>query len=740
MTDLALSSAISSLMLIEKQMSVTSSNISNANTAGYTAESVQVGTSITSGVGSGVVDLGTVSNTDPFLLAQINTANGQSSQASTYNTYYQNLQQAMGQIGQSSTGGNDIASQIATLQTDLSSLASTPQNSSLSNSVISGLDNLTSTMRSTSQQIQSLRTQADQQISDTVDDANTQLDTISSLNTQIATAQANGQSTAALQDQRNTALNTLSGDLGVTSYTNAQGEMQVYTSSGQALIDGNQVNHLSHDSVSISDGVTYPGGGINGIMVGQTDITSTISTGTIAALVQQRDGELPATQSSLDYLAQQLSTGLNAASNLGSASPPPSTLTSAAGASYTDGSGSDGTTAVTPSVGSTSQNDADGFPDGDLVVRIALTDSTGEVQSSQDLDLTQLGSPTTVGSIIGAINTAFGGTVTASLNSSGGLKLTSNNGQGLAVSTLDGSLNGTDFSSFFHLNDVVTGGNSAGTISVNSAMLSNSSLLPVGTLNSTMPAPTAPFSGVGSGDGSTAQAMSAALLNNQTFTSGTGTGTAVFSNSSVALPTGTFTINGGSMPVTVQVTNVAGSPETMVTVGGNTTVAAGSTLQTIVDTINTAASAAGIQTTDPTTGDPTGGLMASVSGNGFSQIQINSGSNSLTFSNVTGSALSTLGLNSSPTGHLGAQTTTYGGFASNLISDVASRATDAQTDATSTSTALTALQSTFSDESGVNVDQQTAMLTQLQNLYAASARVITTQTAMFNSLITAIGG
>ena len=45
MTDLALSSAVSSLMLLQQQMSVTSNNISNANTVGYTAESVTVGTS-----------------------------------------------------------------------------------------------------------------------------------------------------------------------------------------------------------------------------------------------------------------------------------------------------------------------------------------------------------------------------------------------------------------------------------------------------------------------------------------------------------------------------------------------------------------------------------------------------------------------------------------------------------------------------------------------------------------------
>ena len=716
MADLALSSAVSSLLLLQKQMSVTSSNISNANTAGYTAETEQVGALVVQGVGGGVQDLGTTSNVDQFLQAQITSANSVTTQASTYNSYYQSLQQAMGQISQSDTGGNDISSQLATFQTDLSQLAATPQNTSLGNAAVGALDDLASNMRSTSQQIQTLRTQADQQISETVDDANTQLDTINDLNTQIATAQAQGQSTAALNDQRATALQALSGDLGIGYYTDQQGAVQIYTAGGQSLLTGNVVNHLSHNAVTISDTMSYPSGGINGITVGNTDLTGNLGTGKLAALVQQRDQDLPAAQNSLDYLAQQFSSGMNAISNLGSASPPPSSLTSASPASYQS------TDPVTPSQGSDpTVTDGDGDPSGDLVVRFALTDSNGQVQNYQDVDLS---GAATVGDVVNDINAQFNtaglGNV-ASLNNSGQLVLASPTpGQGIAVSTLDGSLNGTNFSNFFHLNDVVTGGNSAATISVNPAMLKNSNLLPVATLNSTMPAPATPFSGVGSGDGSIAQQMASQLLNNQSFTTGTTTGVTAFSSSIQSLDiSGGFTINGGATPVSVQVTT-------------------GMTPTDIANAINSAAIAAGAQTTDPTTGNPVG-VVAQVSGNGIYQLQITSGGNTVSFSNVTGNALSALGItSSSPTGNLGAATTTYGGFASNLIADVASRASTAQSLSTEKTTTLSALQTTFSNESGVNVDQQTANLTQLQNLYAASARVITTDNAMFSSLISAV--
>ena len=75
MTDIALSSAVSSLLLIEKQMGVASNNIANANTVGYTKETVTVGERVTGGVGSGVTDLGTVSNIDQYLQAAVLQSN-----------------------------------------------------------------------------------------------------------------------------------------------------------------------------------------------------------------------------------------------------------------------------------------------------------------------------------------------------------------------------------------------------------------------------------------------------------------------------------------------------------------------------------------------------------------------------------------------------------------------------------------------------------------------------------------
>ena len=94
------------------------------------------------------------------------------------------------------------------------------------------------------------------------------------------------------------------------------------------------------------------------------DITSQITSGKIGALITLRDQTLPAAQSQLDELAQQLNSSLNAVSNQGTSVPPPTSLTGTATVSST--------TIVARATGT---------------VRIAVADKSGNLVSYQDLDL-----------------------------------------------------------------------------------------------------------------------------------------------------------------------------------------------------------------------------------------------------------------------------------------------------------------------------------------------------------------
>ena len=109
--------------------------------------------------------------------------------------------------------------------------------------------------------------------------------------------------------------------------------MQVYTTSGQTLVD-NSAHEVSYSTVSsVTGATTYSStssSGFSGITVNGVDITAQITSGDIGALIGLRDTVLPAAQSQLDQLATQLADSLNAVHNTGTSLPPPSTLTGTA--------------------------------------------------------------------------------------------------------------------------------------------------------------------------------------------------------------------------------------------------------------------------------------------------------------------------------------------------------------------------------------------------------------------------
>ena len=175
--DIARSIAFSGLSSTSVQISVTSSNISNADTTGYTKKTANQSSSVTNGVGTGVTVTGITSTVDKLLLKSLVSADSDLGSADTTNTYLTSLEKLYGSTSStdSSSTGTSLANSIASLESALSSLASTPSSASLQSNVVSALDDVTSQLRETSSGIQKLRSNADQDISSSIDDVNTDL-------------------------------------------------------------------------------------------------------------------------------------------------------------------------------------------------------------------------------------------------------------------------------------------------------------------------------------------------------------------------------------------------------------------------------------------------------------------------------------------------------------------------------------------------------------------------------------
>jgi flagellar hook-associated protein 1 FlgK len=246
----------------------------------------------------------------------------------------------------------------------------------------------------------------------------------------------------------------------VSYFISPTGDMQVYTTSGQTLVDSS-AHLLSYaTAATVTAGTAYDStstSGFSGIMLNGVDVTSQIKSGDIGALISLRDTVLPAAQDQLDQLANELADSVNAVNNQGSSLPPPSTLT--------------GTTAVTASTALSATG----------TVRIAVTDRSGNLASYGDLDLS---SYATVGDLVSAINGISG--LSASIDSSGHVAISSTGSStGVSINEMTSSVgsSGQGLSDWLGLNDLVTA-TGASDFAVRSDILSNSGLLAVATLDS----------------------------------------------------------------------------------------------------------------------------------------------------------------------------------------------------------------------------------------------------------------
>lgn len=460
--EIAQSIAFSGLAATQVRLSVASSNISNADTTGYTEKTATQQASVTGGVGTGVTVTGISSAVDKLLLKSLIGATSDLGSADTANSYLTQLQKLYGSTTSStSSGGTTLADAIATLETALTSLAATPSSTSLQSNVVSALDNIATQLRDTSGSIQKLRGNADKDIASQVGSVNTDLQQIADLNAAIKQQAASGQSTADLEDQRNTALQDIASKMNINYYTASNGDLQVYTTSGQVLVDGNNAHKISYAAAAnVTAATTYSAGssssGFSAITVNGVDVTGQITSGSVGALITLRDTTLPAAQTQLDQLATQLKAAVNAVSNQGTSVPPPTALTG------------------TASVGSSTAVSASG------TARIAVADQKGNLVSYQDLDLSGYA---TAGDLVTALNGISG--VSGSIDAAGHLSIKATaSGTGISINQMSSAVGsgGEGFSDYFGLNDLLTGGG-AGSLAVRSDILSGSASLPTATLD-----------------------------------------------------------------------------------------------------------------------------------------------------------------------------------------------------------------------------------------------------------------
>ncbi len=192
-------------------------------------------------------------------------------------------------------------------------------------------------LNATTSGIQTLRSNAEQDMSVSVTQANAAMPQIAQLNQKLQSLSAQDPAAATLMDQRDTAIDQLSKLMDIRAVTDSTNQTSVFTTSGIQLVGGVQASTLTFNAQSSltanSQWNADPGKSSVGTIMCQLPngakidmiASQSINSGQIAADVQLRDKTLVQAQNQVDQMAATLASALSDATTSGTAvAGPPS--------------------------------------------------------------------------------------------------------------------------------------------------------------------------------------------------------------------------------------------------------------------------------------------------------------------------------------------------------------------------------------------------------------------------------
>jgi flagellar hook-associated protein 1 FlgK len=315
----ALASALSGLRANQTALSITSSNVANANTPGYVTESTNQIDVPSGGAGSSALITGVTRELDTFIQGQLRTeigGGGFADQTANILNQLQTLYGTPGNVGTLETAFNNFTTALQALSTSSTGL-------SAQTTALGAAQSLAQQLNATSQGIQTLRSNAEQDISTSVAQANADLNQIAAINTKLQGLSPTDPAAAPLLDQRDNAINGLAKLVDVKTITDTSGQVSLFTTTGVQLVGAGLVSQLSFKSAGALTPNSLYNSDPTKSGVGSLTITlpngasfdavanNAFSSGKIAADLQLRDQTLVQAQTQVDQLAAKLASSLS---------------------------------------------------------------------------------------------------------------------------------------------------------------------------------------------------------------------------------------------------------------------------------------------------------------------------------------------------------------------------------------------------------------------------------------------
>lgn len=295
--------AVSGLNASQIALNVASNNIANVNTPGYSRQEAQfsslyINSPNSNGLGVGVSGVRRIA--DQYLNAQLWRSSSASGFNSTNASYLNTIEQVVGSDAMRITSGLD------NFFAALSSAAEAPESSAPRQEVISSAQALAGRFNQLTVSLNGQSTQLSDELSTTVTQLNSQLRVVAELNKKISEMSAQGYNTAQLEDNRDQAVQELSGLVDIRSSKQSDGTLSLSLSQGQPLVIGSNTGTLTLTGSDLS--VTYGT---------QTFPVKQALQGSLGGLISYRNNVLSPALKELNSIAEKFADEFNTQQGLG---------------------------------------------------------------------------------------------------------------------------------------------------------------------------------------------------------------------------------------------------------------------------------------------------------------------------------------------------------------------------------------------------------------------------------------
>ncbi len=296
------------LIADQSALNATAQNVANQNVAGYTRQvvSFQANDSVSlSGTGS-VIDSGptvtTTSVRDRVLEQRVQQQTQLQAETSARAGVVGQIEGVLSlSTSSTSTGSTQIGTDLNSFYSSLTALAGNSTDSATQQGVVSAATTLAGDFNAAAQQLTAVGAGVSGEIASTIPQVNALTQQIAGLNKQIGQLSPNGDG-GALEDQRQLAIEKLSGFVGLDQIRTEGNGITLTTQGGSVLVAGAQSFDLTAGSTTAGAVIKDSNG---------NDVTAGIAGGSLGGLIKAQSVDLPAATNALDALAYQVATAVN---------------------------------------------------------------------------------------------------------------------------------------------------------------------------------------------------------------------------------------------------------------------------------------------------------------------------------------------------------------------------------------------------------------------------------------------